>query len=150
MCDTTVTLLPVFGFRWPWTVAAGLRQLCICAFSRPFYPKRLTVHSDYTFFFNSCVPWKLNPQPFAPLTQCSTTEPQEHWNWSWQLKHSLQSLEQLLQKQKATGSNYTLTVYSPMLEANRIEGLLVERMEEKRWNLAKGQWKNRRWGTGRE
>ncbi len=24
-----------------------------------------------------CVPWKLNPQPFALLTQCSTTEPQE-------------------------------------------------------------------------
>ncbi len=25
-----------------------------------------------------CVPWKLNPQPFALLTQCSTTDPQEH------------------------------------------------------------------------
>ncbi len=25
-----------------------------------------------------CVTWELNPQPFAPLTQCSTTEPQEH------------------------------------------------------------------------
>ncbi len=25
-----------------------------------------------------CVPWELNPQPFALLTQCSTTEPQEH------------------------------------------------------------------------
>ncbi len=25
-----------------------------------------------------CVPWELNPRPFAPLTQCSTTEPQEH------------------------------------------------------------------------
>ncbi len=24
-----------------------------------------------------CVPWELNPQPFALLTQCSTTEPQE-------------------------------------------------------------------------
>ncbi len=23
------------------------------------------------------VPWELNPQPFALLTQCSTTEPQE-------------------------------------------------------------------------
>ncbi len=22
-----------------------------------------------------CVPWELNPQPFALLTQCSTTEP---------------------------------------------------------------------------
>ncbi len=32
----------------------------------------------YTFFVSMCVPWELNPQPFALLTQCSTTEPQEH------------------------------------------------------------------------
>ncbi len=25
-----------------------------------------------------CVPWELNPRPFALLTQCSTTEPQEY------------------------------------------------------------------------
>ncbi len=25
-----------------------------------------------------CVPWESNPQPFALLTQCSTTEPPEH------------------------------------------------------------------------
>ncbi len=30
------------------------------------------------FFISTCVPWELNPQPFALLTQCSTTEPQEH------------------------------------------------------------------------
>ncbi len=30
-------------------------------------------------FFCMCVPWELNPQPFALLTQCSTTEPQEHY-----------------------------------------------------------------------
>ncbi len=48
-------------------------------FSRRFYPKRLTVHSGYTFcFISMCVPWELNPQPFVLLTQCSTTEPQEH------------------------------------------------------------------------
>ncbi len=28
--------------------------------------------------FFMCVPWELNPQTFALLTQCSTTEPQEH------------------------------------------------------------------------
>ncbi len=28
-------------------------------------------------FFSMCVPWELNPQPFALLTQCSTTEAQE-------------------------------------------------------------------------
>ncbi len=36
------------------------------------------VHSRlYMFFITMCVPWELNPQPFALLTQCSTTEPQE-------------------------------------------------------------------------
>ncbi len=30
------------------------------------------------FFVCTCVPWELNPRPFALLTQCSTTEPQEH------------------------------------------------------------------------
>ncbi len=29
--------------------------------------------------FCMCVPWELNLQPFALLTQCSTTEPQEHF-----------------------------------------------------------------------
>ncbi len=28
-------------------------------------------------FVNMCVPWELNPQPFALLTQFSTTEPQK-------------------------------------------------------------------------
>ncbi len=33
------------------------------------------LHSDmYTFFVSMCVPWELNPQPFALLTQCSN-----HW-----------------------------------------------------------------------
>ncbi len=36
------------------------------------------MHSGYTCFITMCVPWELNPQPFALLTQCSTTEPQEH------------------------------------------------------------------------
>ncbi len=32
------------------------------------------------FFISMCVPWELNPQPFALLRQCSTTEPQKHRN----------------------------------------------------------------------
>ncbi len=36
------------------------------------------VHSGYIFFVSMCVPWELNPQPFALLAQCFTTEPQEH------------------------------------------------------------------------
>ncbi len=38
-----------------------------------FIQTDLQVHSGYTFLI--CVPWELNPQPFALLTQCSTTEP---------------------------------------------------------------------------
>ncbi len=37
------------------------------------------------FFISMCVPWELNPQPFALLTQCSTTEPQELLEWPFAL-----------------------------------------------------------------
>ncbi len=37
----------------------------IYAFSRRFYPKWLTVHSGYTYFISTCVPWELNPQPLC-------------------------------------------------------------------------------------
>ncbi len=50
----------------------------IYAFSRRFYPKRLKAFRLYIFFISMCVPWELNPQSFALLMQCSTTEPQEH------------------------------------------------------------------------
>ncbi len=33
----------------------------------------------FFFFISMCVPWELNPRPFALLTQCSTTEPKEHY-----------------------------------------------------------------------
>ncbi len=38
------------------------------------------IHLFY-FFISMCVPWELNPQPFALLMQCSTTEPQEQYNY---------------------------------------------------------------------
>ncbi len=50
------------------------------AFSRRFIQRDLQLHSSYTFFISTCVPWESNPQPFALLTQCSTTEPQVHIN----------------------------------------------------------------------
>ncbi len=49
----------------------------IYAFSRRFYPKRLTVHSDYTFFCQYVCSLGIEPTTFALVTQCSTTEPQE-------------------------------------------------------------------------
>ncbi len=42
-----------------------------------FIQSDLQVHSGYTILISMCVPWESNPQPFALLTQCSTTEPQE-------------------------------------------------------------------------
>ncbi len=47
----------------------------IYAFSRRFYPKRLTIAFRLYIFISTCVPWESNPQPFVQLTQCSTTEP---------------------------------------------------------------------------
>ncbi len=44
------------------------------------------LHSGYTFFISMCVPWELNPQPFALLTQCSTTEPQELHIILWKVR----------------------------------------------------------------
>ncbi len=40
-----------------------------------FIQSDLKLHSGYTFLISTCVPWESNPQPFALLTQCSTTEP---------------------------------------------------------------------------
>ncbi len=45
-----------------------------------FIQSDLQLHSGYTFLL-VCVPWESNPQPFALLTQCSTTEPQEHTDY---------------------------------------------------------------------
>ncbi len=65
----------------------------IYAFSKRFYPKRLTVHSGYIFIVSMCVSWELKPTTFALLTQCSTTEPQEHimnvFTVTWSNKHFL-------------------------------------------------------------
>ncbi len=48
----------------------------IYIFSRHFYPKQLT---GYTFFCQYVCSLGLEPTTFALLTQCSTTEPQEHY-----------------------------------------------------------------------
>ncbi len=42
----------------------------------------------YIFMIMSmCVPWELNPQPFALLKQCPTTEPQEHTVYIYTVSH---------------------------------------------------------------
>ncbi len=42
-----------------------------------FIQSDLQIQALHSFFVSMCVPWELNPQPYALLTQCSTTEPQE-------------------------------------------------------------------------
>ncbi len=49
-----------------------LHYIYIYAFSRRFYPKRLTVNSGYTFL-SVCVPWELNP------TFCAANAMLYHW-----------------------------------------------------------------------
>ncbi len=57
--------------------ALSVNYIYIYAFSRRFYPKRLTVHSGYTLFCQYACSLGIEPTTFALLTQCSTTEPQE-------------------------------------------------------------------------
>ncbi len=83
------------------------RHLCIYAFSRRFYPKRITVHSGYTCFISMCVPWESNPQPFALLTQCSTTEPQEQQQDNRELM--------TLSKQRSNQLNWHSTIDTALL-----------------------------------
>ncbi len=53
------------------------KNIRMITFIRRFYPKRLTVHSGYACFVSVCS-LGIEPTTFALLTQCSTTEPQDH------------------------------------------------------------------------
>ncbi len=64
-----------FGLKFRTRCAMTLSTKRWIAFSRCFYPKRLTIAVRLYIFISMCVPWESNPQPFALLTQCSTTEP---------------------------------------------------------------------------
>ncbi len=66
-----VVVLYIYIYIYTYT------SVYVYAFSRRFYPKRLTVYSGYTFFVSMCS-LGIEPTTFALLTQCSTTEPQEH------------------------------------------------------------------------
>ncbi len=74
------------GIRYEPVYRPALLYICyyiyiyIYAFSRRFYPKRLT--SGYTCFCQYMCSLGIKPTTFALLTQCSTTEPQEHYNLS--------------------------------------------------------------------
>ncbi len=61
-----------------------------------FIQSDLQLHCLY-IFISMCVPWESNPQPFALLTQCPTTEPHRNTKVNFLLvyfllEHSLLSL----------------------------------------------------------
>ncbi len=64
----------LFGLLRPCLVKHTF-YIYIYAFSRRFYPKRLTIAFRLYIFISMCVPWESNSQTFVLLTQCSTTEP---------------------------------------------------------------------------
>ncbi len=82
ICSKTVVYIYIYAFSrrfYPKQLTVLVIQktfyIYIYAFSRRFYPKRLTIAFRLYIFIITCVPWESNPQPFAQLTQCSTTEP---------------------------------------------------------------------------
>ncbi len=79
---------------WTVTEISLYIYIYIYAFSRRFYPKRLTIAFRLYIFISICVPWESNPQPFALLTQCSPTEP--HRNIMSSIKHVLWSASSVL------------------------------------------------------
>ncbi len=68
-CNLVIWIICFSHFEWRFLKVPTI--IYMYAFSRCFYPKRRTVLSDYTCFVSMCVPWELNPQPFALLTQCN-------------------------------------------------------------------------------
>ncbi len=78
----------------------------------------LSDNSGYKFFVSMCVPWELNPQPFALLTQCSTTERQEHFygikapcRWRADLRYSVGYLHRELQRSCRGATNIDSTFW---------------------------------------
>ncbi len=69
--------LSIIVYAVLWNCCGQAIEIYIYTFTfiRRFYPKRLTIAFRLYIFISTCVPWESNPQPFAQLTQCSTTEP---------------------------------------------------------------------------
>ncbi len=91
LCSTWPVLQPRIkpchaGLVWPedncpqlCLVAPKVFYIYIYAFSRRFNPKRLTIQAIHIFVSTWMYSLGIKPTTFALLTQCSTTEPQEHF-----------------------------------------------------------------------
>ncbi len=96
---------------------------------------RLYIYIYIIFFFISIfVPWELNPQPFALLTQCSTTEPQEHYiNTIYKCKNNIPQIIDseikltkyicdthiyLWEKELHPNRTYDICLFKPLLDAD--------------------------------
>ncbi len=60
--------------NWWHNFHFGVEYIYIYAYSRRFYPKRIIVHSCYTYFCQYMCSMGIEPTTFALLTQCSN-----HW-----------------------------------------------------------------------
>ncbi len=58
----------------------------------------------YIYILSVCIPWVLNPQPFAPLTRCSTTEPQE-LSELWEHRNCLSNIISIHFQKKSVTTN---------------------------------------------
>ncbi len=67
-------------------VITGLVLLLFVIIEQLIQLMRLTVHSGYTFIVSMCS-LGIEPTTFALLSQCSTTEPQEHRNLTDVIEH---------------------------------------------------------------
>ncbi len=98
-------------------------------FIRRFYPKRLTIAFRLYIFVSTCVPWESNPQPFALLSQCSTTGPHRntgiHTNWFFVSnpcelpEHTEWKIGGLIQKVRKY--NILIRYGNPIMHCNGIE-----------------------------
>ncbi len=77
-CKVTGGAMDGRGLPRPWTERMSWGTTPTFTFMHladAFIQSDLQLHSGYKFFVSICVPWESNPQPFALLMQCSTTEP---------------------------------------------------------------------------
>ncbi len=96
-------------------------HLHLYAFNRYFYPKRLTVHSGYTFFYQYLCFLGAEPTTvFVLLTQCSTTEQQKHGYKSGLQSHSVCKFNRVHVNESNTGAAfYTLSATFNIRDRNR-------------------------------